>query len=87
MRAVDKIHENKEEYQERVQEWINDNSEQWNELIVYINEQKPEVTRHQVKKLRQEGLKWTNTPEYTKWISTYKKYLEADEAWKTKLGQ
>ena len=82
-----KIHENKGEYQERVQEWINDNSEQWNELIVYINEQKPEVTRHQVERLRQQGLKWTDTPEYTKWISTYKKYLEADESWKTKLGQ
>ena len=77
--------ENKKDYQERVQKWIDANSEQWNELMAYINEQKPEVTRHQVAKLRQKGLKWTDTPEYTKWIKTYSKFLETDESWKTRL--
>ena len=77
--------ENKKDYHERVQKWIDANSEQWNELIVYINEQKPEVTQKQVERLRQKGLKWTDTPEYTKWIKTYSKFLEVDESWKTRL--
>jgi hypothetical protein len=66
----------------KVKRWITDHSEQWNELMAYIEEQKPYRTGVTVPAQKGQPKKTIPSPEYTEWKNTYRKYLDADRIFK-----
>ena len=64
--------------QKLIDKWTNTHSENWNKILDYINEQKPEVEQIEktrtLKNIPQSYME--DTPEFKKWKKKYKKYLD-----------